>query len=760
MKAWKNQKKTGKLILLGLNLFLIAVAVVAALAYSNYFRTKQKQMEIDTFCTTIESMKQISNNYLDMELGYAEDWAKYISQHDMTIEEALEYIRQTNNQSNRYAHIVDMDTYQAYSTYMGSGSNRVKCYETFAENDTITNRIFIESMKQMYASLDKQTYVLGKYRTTDTQLNVLSVGTRVTIRTEEGSLKDYLLLRIIPVESMRDIWVFPVQYDKAEIGIITKSGDYVVPSNAMRSRSFVELIRAYNFEDNYNQADVLIEQLQSTDSGLLKYKNAQGRECYWYYSSFGDQSGFHILGYIPADEFENRVSNWQIVLIVCGILGLMVAMDGAYILRINRKLREAVVEAKHANQAKTRFLSTMSHDIRTPMNAIIGMTDIAKRHVDEPAYMRECLNKVSLASDHLLTLINDILDISKVESGNMALNPAPFSVEQTVAKLVNMIRLQMQEKDQKLEIITREITYKCLIADELRLNQIYINLLNNAVKYTNQGGKISLTVWEETIPGDADRVWLMYQVRDTGIGMSEEFQKNMYRSFEREMDSRINKTQGTGLGLAIAKQMVDMMDGGIRCESKLGEGTTFTVSIPLPVAPDPLTDTGSNPVKTTIQNPIETTTEVNDSHMGGNEPRNVGAKAFEGIHVLIAEDNDINWEIICEQLKEYGVTCERAENGQICVDMLRTSEEGHYDLILMDVQMPEMNGKEATREIRRSDRAYDRDIMIVAMTADAFAEDMQACLDAGMDGHIAKPVDMKKVLDVLEKVKGRKGGQA
>lgn len=160
MKAWKNQKKTGKLILLGLNLFLIAVAVVAALAYSNYFRTKQKQMEIDTFCTTIESMKQISNNYLDMELGYAEDWAKYISQHDMTIEEALEYIRQTNNQSNRYAHIVDMDTYQAYSTYMGSGSNRVKCYETFAENDTITNRIFIESMKQMYASLDKQTVVV------------------------------------------------------------------------------------------------------------------------------------------------------------------------------------------------------------------------------------------------------------------------------------------------------------------------------------------------------------------------------------------------------------------------------------------------------------------------------------------------------------------------------------------------------------------------------------------------------------------------
>lgn len=754
MKAWKNQKKTGKLILLGLNLFLIAVAVVAALAYSNFFRNKQKQMEIDTFCTMIESMKQISNNYLDMERGYAEDWAKYINQHDMTIEDALEYIRQTNNQSDRYAHIVDMDTYQAYSSYMGSGSSEVKCYEAFAENNTITNQIFIESMKQMYASVDKQTYVLGKYRTTDTQLNVLSVGTRVTIRTEEGSRKDYLLLRVIPVESMRDIWVFPVQYDKAEIGIITKSGDYVVPSNSMRSRSFVELIRAYNFEDNYNQADVLIEQLQSTDSGLLKYKNSQGKECYWYYSSFGDQSGFHILGYIPADEFENRNSNWQIVLIICGILGLMVAMDGTYILRINRKLREAVVEAEHANEAKTRFLSTMSHDIRTPMNAIIGMTDIAKRHVDEPSYMRECLNKVSLASDHLLTLINDILDISKVESGNMVLNPAPFLVEQMVAKLVNMIRPQMQEKDQNLEIITKEITYKCLIADELRLNQIYINLLNNAVKYTNPGGEISLAVWEETIPGDADRVWLMCKVKDTGIGMSEEFQKNMYRSFEREMDSRINKTQGTGLGLAIAKQMVDMMDGGIRCESKPGEGTTFTVSIPLRIAADLSTDIELNPPEI-----IETTDAESGSQTDGSKQHDEGTKVFEGIRVLIAEDNDINWEIICEQLKEYGVASERAENGQICVDMLRASEEGYYDLILMDVQMPEMNGKEAAQEIRRSDRAYDRNIMIVAMTADAFAEDMQACLDAGMDGHIAKPVDMKKVVEVLQRVKKCKGGQ-
>ena len=754
MKAWKNQKKTGKLILLGLNLFLIAVAVVAALAYSNYFRNKQKQMEIDTFCTMIESMKQISNNYLDMERGYAEDWAKYINQHDMTIEDALEYIRQTNNQSDRYAHIVDMDTYQAYSSYMGSGSNQVKCYEAFAENNTITNQIFIESMKQMYASVDKQTYVLGKYRTTDTQLNVLSVGTRVTIRTEEGSRKDYLLLRVIPVESMRDIWVFPVQYDKAEIGIITKSGDYVVPSNSMRSRSFVELIRAYNFEDNYNQADVLIEQLQSTDSGLLKYKNSQGKGCYWYYSSFGDQSGFHILGYIPADEFENRNSNWQIVVIICGILGLMVAMDGTYILRINRKLREAVVEAEHANEAKTRFLSTMSHDIRTPMNAIIGMTDIAKRHVDEPAYMRECLNKVSLASDHLLTLINDILDISKVESGNMVLNPTPFLVEQMVAKLVNMIRPQMQEKDQNLEIITKEITYKCLIADELRLNQIYINLLNNAVKYTNPGGEISLAVWEETIPGDADRVWLMCKVKDTGIGMSEEFQKNMYRSFEREMDSRINKTQGTGLGLAIAKQMVDMMDGGIRCESKPGEGTTFTVSIPLRIAADLSTDIELNPPEI-----IETTDAESGSQTDGSKQHDEETKVFEGIRVLIAEDNDINWEIICEQLKEYGVTSERAENGQICVDMLRASEEGYYDLILMDVQMPEMNGKEAAQEIRRSDRVYDRNIMIVAMTADAFAEDMQACLDAGMDGHIAKPVDMKKVVEVLQRVKKCKGGQ-
>lgn len=225
----------------------------------------------------------------------------------------------------------------------------------------------------------------------------------------------------------------------------------------------------------------------------------------------------------------------------------------------------------------------MSHDIRTPMNAVIGMTDIARKYADDPEKVRECLDKVSLASSHLLTLINDILDISRIESGNMVLNPALFSVKDLTEKLVNIVLPQIEKKELEFIHDIDNFKYEYLVADELRLNQIFINLLNNAVKYTRPGGKVKLEIHEEIIPEDSSKIRLVCRIVDTGIGMSEEFQKTMYNSFERATDSRINKIQGSGLGLAIAKEMVELMDGTIVCRSELGKGTEFTVMLELPV---------------------------------------------------------------------------------------------------------------------------------------------------------------------------------
>lgn len=731
-KKYPSRKTLVKVTLAVINISLILFAIIFSLWYSNNLSETQKESEIDSFCGTIDSMKQISVNYLQMEQGYAKDWSKYISGHDMTVEEALAYINQANNQTDRYAHIVDMTTFEAHSTYSRGDSDQVDCYQSFSQKKNDTDIILMENMWQMFNG-SSELAVLSKYRTDDTQLNVISVGTSVSLLSETGEKKDYLLLRVIPIESIRKIWVFPIEYMSAEVGIITRSGAYVVPSRSMKSRTFADFIRGYNFEDDYNKVDELVALLQESDSGLLEYKDSKGEECYWYYSSLDEESGLDILGYIPVQKLNVHKMNWNIVVATCGVLLLLTTIDGAYILHMNTKLRETAELAKEASKAKTTFLSTMSHDIRTPMNGIVGMINIAKSHVNEPAYIEDCLGKMTLASDQLLMLINDILDISKVESGNMVLNPAVFSVEQVIDKLTDIIWTQTQEKKITLKV-KKDIPENYLIADELRVNQIFLNVLNNAVKYTPQGGKIKVTLKEKVLPDQ--RVRLVYRVSDTGIGMSEEFQENMYHMFAREQDSRINKIQGTGLGLAIVKQMVELMGGTITCDSTLGVGTTFTVTIDL-----------------------ERGDEAEYRHRYSMEEEDMEEDAFEDIHVLVAEDNELNWEIINEILNEFGVQSDRAENGQVCIDMLNDSEDGAYDLVLMDIQMPVMDGREATRNIRKSTREYVKNITIVAMTADAFAEDIQNCIEAGMDGHIAKPIDIKKVVEVLRQVQRKKKGK-
>lgn len=719
-----------KFFIVLLNIILILSSITLSLLYSKKLQNEQTQSELDAFESTVESMKQISDNYLRMELNYAKDWAKYISSNNMNIQEALDYINQTNNQKDRYAHIVDMETFLAYSTHENDGSNEVTCYQKFYYDKNETNEIFVHTMQQMYSPDIDEFNILGKYRTDDTQLNVISVGTPVSLVSKDGESRHYLLLRIIPVESIRNIWIFPVEYRQAELGIITKSGGYVIQSKSMKSRTFADFIRGYNFADNYNKVDELVSTLSTTEKGLLEYKNSKGEDCYWYYSSFGENLGLDILGYIPVHALKTQKTDWTIVLITCGLLALLVILDGAYIFHINRRLRETAKLAEAASRSKTRFLSTMSHDIRTPMNGIIGMTNIAKHHLYEPEQLKDCLDKVSLASDHLLTLINDILDISKVESGNMILTPAPFSIDQLIDHIVDMIQIQIVEKQIHF-LIKKNLPAPYLIADELRLNQIFINILTNAVKYTQKNGSIEVTLSEELLPDN--KVRLLYQVADTGIGMSKEFQETMYSRFSRELDSRINKTQGTGLGLAIVKQMVRLMNGTIDCQSTLGAGTTFTITFELEKASDE---------QITVLTDTKQTEHVSDS--------------LDNMHLLVAEDNDLNWEIIYELLSELDIPCERAENGKQCVDIIEHAPKDTYDLILMDIQMPVMNGKEATQKIRQSEKSFVRTIPIIAMTADAFAEDIQDCLNAGMDGHIAKPVDMKKVIEVLNKINQKK----
>ena len=389
-----------------------------------------------------------------------------------------------------------------------------------------------------------------------------------------------------------------------------------------------------------------------------------------------------------------------------------------------QELKEALVAAHTANEAKSAFLSQMSHDIRTPMNAIIGMTTIARQNIENKVKTLDCLNKIDSSSAHLLELINSILSMSKIESGKVVLIDDELSLPQLLEDVLNIIRPMAGKKMQNLRLELEELNHAEVLADSPHLKQILLNILGNAVKYTPEGGEIILELQElsSMIP---QRSQYVFAVSDNGPGLSEELLPKIFDMFERGEDSRTSKIEGTGLGLAICKNLTNLMAGTIEAANRPEGGAKFTLTLPLRW----LSDDAGKPLPAA---------------------KPAGRSDFSGHRVLIVEDNDLNMEIALEFLQSLGVVCEGAENGQQAVEMFNASAPGHYEMILMDVRMPVMNGYEATREIRRLEREDARQIPIVAMTADAFSSDIKMALNAGMNEHLSKPVSIERLQEVLE----------
>ena len=395
-----------------------------------------------------------------------------------------------------------------------------------------------------------------------------------------------------------------------------------------------------------------------------------------------------------------------------------------------KALENALELAEEANRAKSDFLSAMSHDIRTPMNAIMGMTALAVAHMGEPERVADCLNKISVSSRHLLSLINDILDMSKIESSQIKLNNMKIYLPDLLDQLSAIMSPQARDAGLQLTISTEGITHKYFYGDSLRSNQILINILSNAVKYTPEGGTVDFTVEEIPAVNGPDRVRYRFTVSDTGVGMSEEFLSRIFEPFTRS--SGTMRVEGTGLGLSITKGLVELMGGTISVKSLPHRGSTFCVELEGECADGEL------------ENPGE--------RGGAESPDAANRKLFAGRRFLIAEDNAINAEILCELLSIYGAETAVKTDGAQALKEFRETAPGTYDAVLMDIQMPEMNGYEATRRIRRLERPDAWEIPVVAMTANAFAEDVREAMDAGMTAHVAKPIDVEVLRETLKKV--------
>jgi signal transduction histidine kinase/CheY-like chemotaxis protein len=391
---------------------------------------------------------------------------------------------------------------------------------------------------------------------------------------------------------------------------------------------------------------------------------------------------------------------------------------------LNAKLQVAVEKAESANRAKSTFLFNMSHDIRTPMNAIIGYADLASRHSDDPAKLKKYMENIQVCGQNLLMLLNNVLDLARIENDKTEMEYSVSDVDKDFRNCIAMFQNQAESKGQTLTV-TAHLLHPYVYVDIPHLTEICTNLVGNAVKYTGAGGTIHCDVTQK--PSEKEG-WCdtVVTVADNGIGISQEFQKHIFEPFERERTSTVSKVEGSGIGMGIVKKLVGLMGGTVEVESRIGVGSTFTVTIPSRIA---------------SEDEIQAKRETGPSDQ----------KSLFGVKILLAEDNDLNAEIAVELLQEEGCTVDRAKDGVECVDMLEKAANGTYQLILMDIQMPVMNGYDAAKKIRRMDDPQKADIPIIAMTANAFSEDKQAALDAGMNDHIAKPINMNVLVPTIQK---------
>ena len=828
------------LVILGLILFNVSSE------QKNLYSTRS-----EAFGNMTVAMGNVTTNYLLGEQQICNGWATYINANDMSIGEAIEFVRKSIFTPDITAHILLTGNNDLTGLSTSGRNGQKEDYPVSYNNVGIFKDGFATQFKE-----DGKLNVTRAYTNPVNAIQSISFCCPVTLRDEQtGQPQSAVLLRVVPVSFFESRWVFPTEeYDNAEISLIDTSGDYIVRGNSFKNMNFYEFYQAYN-RSAPTELESMKNRLEGTP-GNFEMTNASGERCLAAHARVNSTDDWIIVTMIPASGLGRSFMNWTIVAIITVGLLLLLAFNLLIMMYFNRKLKAAVDSADKANRAKTDFLSSMSHDIRTPMNAIVGLSLLTEKNADDPAIVRENLQKMNRASNHLLTLINDILDISKVESGKLNMSPVTFSIVECAENLVTISQPMVKEKNIDFRFHIDRVSHEYLYADQLRINQIFINLLSNAIKYTEPGGQVCIDMKEE--PGQTDKsVQLVYKVSDNGIGMTPEFMAKMYEPFSRQTDSRVNAISGTGLGLAITKQMIDLMNGTIDCQSEAGKGTTFTVKLEITIADRQMEEMKLPPIRVLIADDddvlLETAKDtlssigvkadiarsgaeaiqmisdsadyqvvILDSKMPdmdgievarrlrkeahndipvilisaydysdiesaakeagisgyickplfsstlynkinevlGNKSAPVNPDSdledFTGMRILVAEDNDINWEIISNILEMHGIETERAENGQLVLDRINDKEKAGFDLIFMDNQMPVMNGLNATKAIRSLDDPEIANIPIIAMTADAFSENVSECLAAGMNGHISKPIDIKLVMKEIRKIREEK----
>ncbi|MCM1023140.1 MAG: ATP-binding protein [Prevotella sp.] len=624
----------------------------------------------------------------------------------------------------------------------GSGIDCIDLALVDGEDNIYSGSMFISEDENITSlcRAEKEHFAVrydGSGHSVESRSESLLLGVKIKPFTVEEKTFTHIVCRY-HINTLRDELKIDCYNGKGYTSVFDRDGSYIVnlyhSQSARQRNNFFADIEQYTVKDGVTMEDIH-DHIDKNEAFTISIEADSGGGI-MRFTPIEDLDWYVVMSVYNSVFEEQSMDLLRIVLLILVFMGAALVLVIVLALRSRQSAAQAKAEQKHreelnealnmaqsANRAKTVFLNNMSHDIRTPMNAIIGFTNLSLKHLDDKTLLEDYLGKISRSSSHLLNLINDVLDMSRIESGKVVIEEKPENLSDILQNVRSIIQTDIAAKQLELNV-TEDVKNGDVYCDKLRLNQVLLNLLSNAMKFTPAGGAVSLTLAEKGVhDGFAD---YELRVKDTGIGMSPEFAATIFEPFTRERTATVSGIQGTGLGMSITKNIVDMMNGTIEVQSEKDKGTEFIINLSL---------------------------RLQDEQKSAKreEPKAEEEVSFKGSRLLLVEDNELNREIATEILKEWGFLIETAENGREAVDVVKASEPGYFAAVLMDVQMPVMNGYEASRAIRALDDPGLSKILIIAMTANAFEEDKQEALNAGMNDHVGKPIDVPVLLNTLKK---------
>ena len=708
--------KKALLLLVAVNLICFSLIVVLFVNYNTSYKTKLYRQNI----SNIENLNRSSGTVAQAMFGFQShkirDIACYIEAEHMNLNQVIIYLSLMNNDASGALELVGTD----YTGYIsGGGDNDITAPISYKDSTYAElHSLFSAAKAGSTGDVDYTPEFTDAY----SAFRSFAFYTYVGIK-GESETSYYTLMLVSRSDEMMEKIQQRGSYDELSTALIDNAGNYIMRNPNFKSNNFFKYIYVFN-ELTLDEKNVLSGEVMSSANGTLRYKDSEGRECVFLYNRLADESWYSV-SCVPLETFDNFMPGNQLTILVTALLSVMLIADILWLNRLNRRLKQSVEREKKANNAKTEFLSRMSHDIRTPLNAILGFVAIMRDSSTIDPIFRANLNKIDVSGRYLLGIINDVLDMSKIESGKVELHVQNTDYAALLSGVLEIFSGEAERKgiDLCAKFSLNEVRF--LMIDPLRIRQIFSNLLSNAIKFSNSGTTVWWTAEEKRL--ESGLVQVVSTVTDQGCGMTPEFLKNVFEPFSQEQNIHSGETPGTGLGLSIVNRLVNLMGGTVAVKSEPGHGSAFTVTLSFPEGEDSGVQRGTG------------IAEI------------CGETGLQGKRILLCEDNSLNREIAVTLLTSKGAICEEAENGKTGLEMFVASPVGYYDAILMDIRMPVMSGLKASAAIRALDRKDAQTVPIIAMTANAYDEDIQECLGVGMNAHLSKPFEPEQLFKTLER---------